>query len=285
MPIVERGHSESRTLAGRANTESLGMMSNASSGGTAETSDAFLGGAVAVLQPTRGYRAGLDAVLLAAVVPTPQVGQSLRLLDVGAGVGVVGLCAAVRLPSLDVTLVEQSEVLCGLAERNIAANGLQERARVIRQDVLASRQPVHPQLADNSFDIVVSNPPYYEAARHRRSPSDLKADSHSMPVDGLDGWFRFMARMTRPGGRGIIIHRAEQLPDLLSAMTPRFGNVLLQPLHPRRGQPASRVMLTGVRGSRAPMHISPGLILHGEDNRFTPEVDKVLKTPTELNLI
>lgn len=285
MPIVNRRQSGRAASLGSATTMSDHVPARPISNDVQETSDAFLGGAVQATQPQQGYRAGLDAVLLAAAVPRPKAGQTLRLLDVGAGVGVVGLCVAARLPAAHVTFVERCDALCRFADNNIAANGLQERACIVQQDILAPRQTSHPQLADNSFDVAVSNPPYYDATRHRRSPSDLKADSHSMPVGGLDRWLRFMARLTRPGGRAIIVHRADQLPDLLSAMTSRFGDIVLQPLHPRLGQPASRVMLTGVRGSRAPMRLSPGLVLHGEDNRFTPVIDKILKTPTALNLI
>lgn len=250
----------------------------------AETRDAFLGGAVQVRQPRRGYRAGLDAVLLAAAVPTPADGQTPRLLDVGAGVGTVGLCAAVRLPAIDVTFVEQSAELCAIVERNISDNDLRPRARVICQDIMVPAKAAHQQLEDNSFDIVVSNPPFYDASSHRRSPSPLKANSHSMPEDGLDRWLRYMARMTRPGGTAIIVHRADQLPELLAAMTSRFGAIVLQPLSPRVGEPASRVMLRGIKGSRAPLRISPGICLHGESNRFTPEIDRILKTPAPLDL-
>ena len=54
------------------------------------TEDAFLGGALRILQPKDGYRAGIDAVLLAAAAPLRQ-GRVEQVLDVGAGVGVVGL--------------------------------------------------------------------------------------------------------------------------------------------------------------------------------------------------
>lgn len=246
--------------------------------------DAFLGGAVHAYQPRRGYRAGLDAVLLAASVTPAARRPGQRLLDVGAGVGVVGLCSAARLPGIHVTLVEQSAALCDLAARNIAANDLEHRAVVVAHDVTSRAEPVHEQLADNSFDMVVSNPPFYDAAKHRQSPHALKAASHAMPDAGLDGWVRFMARKTKAGGTAIMIHRADQLSAMLSAFQRRFGALTVLPLHPRAGEPASRVILRGVRGSRAPLTIAPAICLHGQDNRFTPEIDKILKSPSSLPL-
>ncbi len=260
----------------------------------AVTHDAFLGGAVYAHQPRHGYRAGMDAVLLAACIPStgqPQNfrsqnlhEQTVRVLDVGAGVGVVGLCAAARLPNIDVTMVEQSPELCALSHRNISENGLAHRVRIVELDVADSGSKGHPQLVDNSFDVVVSNPPFYEDARHRRSPHALKAASHAMPDAGLDAWLRYMARMTRAGGVALLIHRADQLAELLAAMSPRFGAITVQPLHPRGGEPASRVILRGIKGSRAPLRIRPGVSVHGAGNSFTPAVDKILKTPAPLDL-
>ena len=246
--------------------------------------DAFLGGAVMLRQPRQGYRAGLDAVILAASIAVPPGDSPRRLLDVGAGVGTVGLCAAVRLPGLEVTMVEQSPRLCALAAMNITENQLGARVRVVEQDIVSLRSPAQQHLIDNHFDVVVSNPPFYEVANHRPSPHVLKADSHAMPSAGLDGWLRFMARMTKAGGSAMMIHRADYLPAMLAAFAPRFGALTLMPLYPRLGEPASRVILRGIKGSRAPLKIAPGICLHAMDNRFNPIVDKVLKTPAALDL-
>jgi tRNA1(Val) A37 N6-methylase TrmN6 len=61
----------------------------------ATTTDDFLGGRIAVIQPKAGHRAGSDAVFLAAAVPAR---EGMHVLDVGAGVGVAGLCLLARVP-------------------------------------------------------------------------------------------------------------------------------------------------------------------------------------------
>ena len=82
------------------------------------TQDAFLGDRLAVLQPKSGYRAGTDAVLLAASIG-PVRNPGLRVLDVGAGVGVVGLCVASRIEASRVVLVEKNSSLVALARENV----------------------------------------------------------------------------------------------------------------------------------------------------------------------
>jgi tRNA1(Val) A37 N6-methylase TrmN6 len=247
---------------------------------TPTTCDAFLGGAVHVHQPAKGYRAGLDAVLLAASVSEPESGDKVRLLDVGAGVGTVGLCAAARLADIDVTLVERSPDLCRIGERNIVENRLAGRVEIVEQDIAVAA--THALLGDNSFDVVVANPPFYHDGRHRRSPHVLKAESHAMPPAGLDTWLRYMARKSKSGGVAIMVHRADHLPAMLEAFSPRFGGLTVLPLYPRQGEAASRVLLRGIKSSRAPLSILPGLCLHGPGNCFTAELDAVLKSPGPL---
>ena len=85
------------------------------------TRDAFLGGALSVWQPRRGYRAGIDPVLLAAAVPAV-AGQSV--LELGCGAGVASLCLGRRVPGLVLHGVEIQQDYANLARRNGAENDI-----------------------------------------------------------------------------------------------------------------------------------------------------------------
>jgi len=243
------------------------------------TEDAFLGGAIIAHQPRRGYRAGIDAVLLAASVP-PEAGRSRDVLDLGAGVGVVGLCVARRLSHTNVTLLERERELADLARRNVSANGLADRVRVCAIDLVGPADRIG--LETDRFDHVLANPPFFDSDACRPPRDRLRAAAHVMPADGLDTWLRTMARVTRPGGTATMIHRADSLGDLLAAFGRRFGGIEVRPIHPRDSCPASRVLITGRKGSRARMQILPAIVLHDESNAFRPEIARVLREPVGL---
>jgi tRNA1(Val) A37 N6-methylase TrmN6 len=86
-----------------------------------------------------------------------------------------------------------------------------------------------------------------------------------------------MAAMTRAGGRIGLIHRAEALAEVLSALVGRFGGAVITPLYPRASEPATRVLVHAIKGSRAPLQLRPGLVLHGPGNDFLPEIAAVLR--------
>jgi tRNA1(Val) A37 N6-methylase TrmN6 len=238
------------------------------------TSDAFLGGALMLRQPRRGYRAGIDPVMLAA---TCSARPGEQVLDCGAGVGTVGLAVARRLPGVAITLVEREPVYAALARANVADNGLSTCVRVIEADLTAPLSRT-PGLAPHAgrIDHALANPPYQIDTDATPSGTPLKAAANAMPPDALDAWARFMAAMVRPGGTATVIHRAEALPALLAVFERRFGNLRILPIHPHATAPANRVIVRGIRGSQAPLGLMPPLIVH-DATGFSPVVAAVLR--------
>ena len=248
----------------------------------AVTDDAFLGGALSILQPKTGYRAGIDSLLLAASVPA---GDGDAVLDVGAGVGVVGLAVARRLAQARVSMVERNPRLAELARSNIEHNDLAGRVRLLEADITRSPSAlVALGLAAETFDHVLANPPFYVEGHGTAARDPLKAGANAMPDGDLDRWVRFMAGMTRPGGTATLIHRADALHALLEALAGRFGGAAVLPIHPRAGEPASRVLISAIKGSRAPLELRPGLVLHNADHSFRPDVEAILRHGAALAL-
>jgi tRNA1(Val) A37 N6-methylase TrmN6 len=234
--------------------------------------DRLLDGRLILNQPQKGHRAGSDAILLAAALPLLGEGP---LLDMGAGVGTVGLAAALSQPDLRVVLVERDADLAALAQRNIEANGLSARANVIAADIEAPAATlIAAGLAPASFACVAMNPPFYAARETRASPVPNRRAAHV--ADGsLDNWFKAARRLLRPGGRIAIIHRAEALAQLLAGLSTGFGGVVIRPIHALPERPAIRVVVTAVLNSKKPAVLLPAFILNRPDGGLT-EISEAL---------
>ena len=234
------------------------------------TLDEISGLGLALRQMRTGHRVGADAVLLAAAAGP----AARRIADVGAGVGAVGLALARRWPQAEVDLVEIDPDLAELARENAERHGLAARARIRLADVTDARARRAAGLADGIADLVVTNPPFLEAGSARASPDARRALAHVLAPardgDPLALWLRASLALLAPKGRFVMIHRADALPAIYAALGQRLGGVAVQPIHPREGEDAIRVLVSGVKGSRAPARLLPGLVLHESDGRFTP---------------
>ncbi len=238
------------------------------------TRDAFLGGRLVVSQPEKGFRAGLDSVLLGASVRT----GTRRLLDLGAGVGTASLVALADLPDAAATLVEIDPATAAIAALNLEANGFGGRGRVLNLDV-AAKGGVRSAagLTADHFDAVIANPPFFDPGAGS-APSAARATARHMPPETLDLWVKAAATHAAPEGEVVFIHAAASLPVLLPAFMARFGAVTVLPLAPRDGEAASRVLVRGIKGSRAPFTLLASRALHEPEGRtFRPEFDAIFR--------
>jgi tRNA1(Val) A37 N6-methylase TrmN6 len=109
------------------------------------------------------------------------------------------------------------------------------------------------------------------------SPDILKAMARSFAPNDIELWLKALNVMLVPRGTATLIHRSESLDRLLAAMQGRFGDILVAPVHGRDDMAASRVVVQGVKGSRGPLRILPGLVLHGRGAQFTPQAEAILR--------
>ena len=247
------------------------------------SADDFLGGRICVLQPRSGHRAGSDAVFLAAAVPA-LAGECV--LDIGAGVGVAGLCLAARVPGVEMTAVEIDAKLCALAEQNATRNGFAETFAVSNADVTWPASKLRAAgLVREGYDQVMANPPFHAEGAVRRAPDEAKAPAHVMRAGGLGGWIRFLATMAAPKGRVTLIHRPECLGELLTHVDGRFGDIAVFPLFAKRGEAAVRIIVQGRKGSRAGLKLLRGLVLHEADGSYTDAAETVLRGGAALELV
>ena len=241
------------------------------------TSDAFLGGRLTIAQPEKGFRAGLDSVLLGAAA-----GEGAgTLLDLGAGAGTAALVALDWNTTLDATLAESAPAMGALAAENLAANRMTSRARTIVADVTApGRTRAAAGLAPDRYESVIANPPFYSSGTPSRP--DRRA-ARQMSGETLELWVKAAAAHAAPGGEAMFIHLAERLPDLLAAFDGRFGAITVLPFTPREGESAHRILIRGIKGSRAPLRLLASRALHTPSGRaFRPEFEAIFRGQARL---
>ncbi len=107
-----------------------------------------------ILQRRRGHRHSTDDLLTGWYAAT-RVAPRTRLLDLGSGIGSVGLLVLWRSPGATLIAIEAQEVSFALLERNIARNGLAERVRAVHGDLRHVR-------FEERFDCVTGSPPYFD---------------------------------------------------------------------------------------------------------------------------
>jgi tRNA1(Val) A37 N6-methylase TrmN6 len=233
------------------------------------SAERFLGGRVIARQPERGFRAGLDAVMLAASVP-----EGATALELGAGAGTASLCLAARWKDIAITGLEIDPDLVHLANENSAANHFSSRVHFAAANIFAL-----PLAFKREYDCVFLNPPFHGEGQ---APPDPRRARALMDEGTLPDWLEAGMKRVISGGWLTAIVRADRLNEALAAL-PLTGVAVL-PLWPRAGEPARRVIVQARKGSGAPFRLLSGLILHDETGTYTPTADAILRGESPLAL-
>lgn len=244
------------------------------------TQDRFLDGQLTVRQPKSGYRAATDPVLLAASV---RADAGARILDVGCGVGVASLCLMARVSGLTVTGLEVQGDYAALAREN--ARGNQHDLCVEQADIAA----LPPHLVGEMFDVVMTNPPYFDPNSVGRPKDEGKAVANVAQMD-LSAWVRACVKRVKPKGVFHIIQRAEKMPEIMAALYGAMGEITLLPITARAGQPAKRVLIRARKNSHAAPVVLAPLVMHRDaahkvdGENFSVEAQKLLRDGNGLDV-
>ena len=216
-------------------------------------------------QPETGYRYSLDPFLLADF-SRPRARE--RIVDLGAGVGVVGLLLARRHPTVEIVGIELDPDLAHAAATNARANGLSRNFRVIRGDVRVAPRFLPPE----HFHRVVANPPFRRAGSGARPPDAGRAAARQELTFTLADLARTAAALLRFGGSLDVIHLAERLPEICvtfhaSGLEPKRARLVA----PFPGSAPRLCLITAVKGARPGLRLLPQLELDQRPGTDSPE--------------
>ena len=200
-----------------------------------------------LLQPINGFRSGSDALLLVNYFLSNHfiTKKNNRILDIGCGSGAVSLSLAKQNSLVHVTGLEIQDNYCELAIKNAFLNGLSSRFHTIHGDL----DLINTILPPDSFDFVITNPPFYAVTSGRLSPDIGKQIAHHGTID-LIQWIRKSLYPLRNGGVLTIICRTDRLGDIYMALHKRAGNISIKPIITGNANQAKRIILSCQKASK-----------------------------------
>ena len=217
------------------------------------------------------FKPGTDSFLLSSM---PRLKRGLRVCDLGSGTGLLGLLllqreALEREPTLTATGLEQSAAAVGLANRCAEANGLSGRLISCCMDLRDAPR----RFATGSFDLVISNPPYYQSVPPSRDARRLARHESACTLSELIATAAYLLRW---GGALCLSHKPERLADALCILREmRCEPKRLRFVQETPDAAPSLLLLEGRRGGNPGLSVERPLILRRPDGSPMPELDAI----------
>jgi tRNA1Val (adenine37-N6)-methyltransferase len=235
-----------------------------------ETCDAILGGRIRVIQPRHGYRFSIDSILLARFVG---VRERDRVLELGAGTGVISLAIAALHHPREIVAVEIQPELATMLRRNAELN----RAETIRAVATDLRKLPDAQASPDSFDIVLANPPYRAGKAGRVSPHEGRRLARSETSATLEDFVAAAARCARRGGRAAFVFAADRSAELIAILRAhRLEPKRIRFVHSFLDAPATTILIEARKHGGVEVTVEPPLILYDSPRVYSPEAREML---------
>ena len=238
---------------------------------TTETHDSIslLGaGVVKIIQPKKGARFTLDSLLLADFC---RIKPRDRILELGAGTGVISLLLAKKFPNARFVADELEPQAYGLLCRNIEMNGLPDSIAPLDRNV----NDLGHSVAPDTFDILIANPPYTKSGTGRKSPSPERQTARQDQAAPLHAWLA-CRDLLKNRGKYFLVFPAGRAAELISLLREkRLEPKRLRFVHPHHHKPASLVLIEAVKAAGTGIEVLPPLVVHGMGGEYSDEINKI----------
>ena len=222
-----------------------------------------------ILQAGKGFRFGMDAVLLAAFA---RVKPGERVLDMGTGSGIIPILLAARHETAQITGLEIQPYAAAMAARSVAGNGLQERIAIREGDIREAASI----FGAASFDVVVSNPPYMTGRHGLVNPDEGAAAARHEILCTFRELAEQTARVLTGTGRVYLIHRPFRLAEILDVLREyRLEPKRMRLVFPFADREPNLVLLEACRGGRPRMQVEKPLVIYERQGVYTEELRKI----------
>jgi len=228
-----------------------------------ESLDDLLHGRLKLIQKKAGYRYSVDSLLISDFV-LPGIQAATKVLDLGAGAGVISLVLAEKSRAKKITGIEIQSSLADMAQRNVELNRLESRIKIVNQDV-RKRGIFKPA----SFDLIVSNPPFGKQGAGFLSPNPEKAAARHELTLAMPGLLKLCQRLVKPAGAVALVYPFERLKQLLTEIeNTRFHPARLRLVFHRREDPIPILFCVLLRKSKSRLELEPPYFVESEKGRF-----------------
>lgn len=222
-----------------------------------------------ILQKKRGFRFGMDAVLLADFAG---IDAKASVVDFGTGTGILPILLYGRGKGRQFDAFELQADMADMAARSMQMNGLADTIRVHHADVIDAVKLIAP----GTIDAIICNPPYGISGKTIRNPDDTLCVARHQGEEGLMAWFRMAHRLLKGKGKFAMVYPAPQMLKAMEEMeAAHLAPKRFRLIYPRADKPANLVLIEALKDARPMLHPEPPLIVYEQDNTMTPELRRI----------
>ena len=220
-----------------------------------------------IIQNKNGFCFGIDSVLLSDFAKN--IKKDANVLDLGTGTGIISILLCGKTKLKKIIGVEIQKDVAEMAQRSIILNSLEKRAEIINEDIkkLSKKYPA------NSFDAIVTNPPYKKENTGIKSQSETQLISRHEIMCTIEDIAKVSAWLLNSNCSIYMVHRPDRIVDIIEC----FRQYKLEPkiirfVYPKINKEPNLVLIKATKNAKDFLKVEKPLIVYNDNGTYTNEI-------------
>lgn len=223
-----------------------------------------------IIQNEKGFCFGMDSVLLSDFAKNMK--NNSTVLDLGTGTGIIPILLCGKTNLKKVVGIEIQQDVANMAKRSSQLNNLQDRFEVVNTNIIDLKNIYEKQ----SFDVIVTNPPYKKENTGITNENEAKLISRHEITASLEDFISISKDLLKDKGEFYMVHRPERLVDILSLMRKyKIEAKILKFVSPNKNKEPNLILIKGIKNANSFLRVEKNLYVYNEDGKYTNEILKI----------
>lgn len=223
-----------------------------------------------IIQNTKGFCFGIDAVLLSDFAKN--IKKNAKVLDLGTGTGIISILLCGKTNLEKIIGVEVQKEVANMAKRSSKLNNLENKFEIINENII-NLDNIYER---NSFDVIVTNPPYKKENTGIVNEEEKKLISRHEVLAKLEDYLKISNKLLKDKGEFYMVHRPERLVDIIAYMR----QYKIEPKEIRfvcshEKEPPKLVLIKGVKNAKPFLKFKEDLYIYNDDGSYTDEIYEI----------
>ena len=225
-----------------------------------------------IIQNKKGFCFGIDSVLIADFAK--EIKKDARGVDLGTGTGIISILLAAKTNLSKIIGIEIQKEVADMARRSVELNNLQNKIEILNENIknIISCQEIERE----SFDFVVTNPPYKKLETGKINENEYKYISRHEVTANLEDFLKVSKYLLKDKGSFYMVHRPDRLVDIIELMRkykiePKKIRFVLSSID----KEPTLVLIKGIKNANPFLKIEKPLIIYNSNGEYTDEIYKI----------
>ncbi len=223
-----------------------------------------------IIQNKKGFCFGMDSILLSDFAK--KIKKNAKVLDLGTGTGIIATLLCKKTQLKEILGIEKQKEVYEMAKRSIQLNQLQEQFKILNEDILNLTNI----LEKNTFDAIVTNPPYKKKDTGITNEEEKKIISRHETTATLEDFIKASKELLKDKGEFYMVHRPDRLVDILSLMRHyKIEPKTLRFVYSNETSEPKLILVKGIKNAKPFLKVQENLYIYNKNGEYTDEINKI----------